>query len=120
MKTIKDITSEHINKIYSIIVGRECTAGKIEWTPDRKFVVAIFKVEESHVYKIYDPVKMENNIDTVEMGITIDENLEVRYVWNWKNETQTSVDYQPLYNHHQITKYLLDEGFDLYSETNNL
>lgn len=103
MKTIKDLTSEHINKIYSIIIGKERTAGSIEWTPEHNFVIAVFKKEKS----------LDERYDFVEMGIQINENLEVRHVWNYTTKNGTAISNEPLYNHHKITKYLIGEGFDV-------
>lgn len=108
MKTFKDLKCEHINKIYSIILGREVTAGKIDWTEKNDFVVAVFKKEECVT---------TSNYDFVEYGITINDNLEVHHTWWWINNTtkhSTAVDDQPLYHHHQITKYLMDQGFDVF------
>ena len=107
MKTFKDLKCEHINKIYSIIVGREATAGKIEWTPNKDYVVAVFKKEECVT---------DDKYDFVEYGLTINDDLEVHYTWWWINKQGDAVDSQPLYHHHQITKYLMDQGFDVFGD----
>ncbi len=104
MKTIKDLTSVHINKILSIIFAKEITAGQIHWTEEKDFVIAIFKVEECTVTDKYD---------TVEYGIQITDDLCVNHVWYWKCKHSTSNEYRPLYNHHAITKYLINEGFNV-------
>lgn len=106
IKTIQDLESKHINKIYSLIMGenRSEIAGKIEWTKNKSFVIAIFKVEKCTVNKEYE---------TIEYGIEIDEKLNVNHVWLWKKKKGTAIESHPLYNHHKITKYLIDEGFEL-------
>lgn len=108
MKTIKDLTSRNINKICSIIIEREITCGQIRWTPEHDYVIASWKKEESD-----DP-----RYDWVEMRITINEDLQVNYEWNYINEIKPGakgmgVIYRPLHNHHKITKYLIKEGFDV-------
>ena len=103
-KTIQDITINHINKIYSIIIGKDCVAGKINWSEKHDFVFAIFKIEECVV---------SDNYDTVEYGLEINEKLNVNHVWYWVAKNGTANDSQPLYNHHEITKYLIREGFDI-------
>jgi hypothetical protein len=105
MKTIKDLSIENINKIYSIIVNNESSLGNIEWTLERDFVCATFKIEDCIV---------SDNYDTVEYGLQINSNLDVDYVWVWKtNKGHTSIEYRPLRNHHSITKYLISEGFNI-------
>lgn len=104
MKTIKDLTIENINEIYSIIIGRKTKVIKIEWSTDKDFVIASFKVEKC---------KVSENFDKIEYGIHINEDLEVKHVWTWWNKTRHVVDCQPLYNHHKITKYMLQEGFNV-------
>lgn len=103
MKGISDLTTENINKIYSLIVGETRNAGKIEWSRERDFVVATFKVEDCVVSDDYD---------TVEFGIIIDSELIVDHIWTWKNSRgHNAIEHRSLYNHHSITKYLMDEGF---------
>lgn len=104
MKTIKDLKTEHINKIYSIIMGavQLRTAGKIEWTTEHDFVYAVFKAEECVV---------NDNYDTVEYGIQINSDFRVDHVMVWCNKGGSAIDHQPLFNHHDITSYLIKEGF---------
>lgn len=104
MKTIKDITSKHINEIYSLIIGKDSVAGFIEWTPLKDFVVAKFKTEEC---------KVSDNYDMIDYGIQINDDLRVDHIWTWKRKNSISIEYRPLYNHHAITKYLISEGFDV-------
>lgn len=105
MKTIKDLSIENINKIYSIIVGESCNAGKVEWTPEKDFVIAIFKIEDCVV---------SDNYDTIEYGLQINSDLEVDHTWICKNSKgHISIEHRPLYNHHSITKYLINEGFSV-------
>lgn len=110
MKTIKDLSIENINKIYSIIIGEERFAGDVQWTSDKDFVIATFKVEECTTSGKYD---------TIKYGIEINSSLQVTYTWTYVNSKGHSTEYRPLYNHHEITKYLLSEGFDLYNENQN-
>ena len=103
MKTIKDLTIENINQIYSLIIGKPCNVGKIEWTNDKDFVDAVFKVEDCVV---------SDNYYTLEYGISINSKLEVDHTLTWKNNKgHISIEHKPLYNHHYITKYLITEGF---------
>jgi len=104
MKTIKDLTIENINHIYSLIIGRESTAGNIGWTKEKDFVQAIFKVEECHIDDIYD---------TIEFGININSELRVDFIAKYISKRETVISYNPLYNQHEITKYLIDEGFSV-------
>lgn len=105
MKTIKDLKIEHINKIYSLIIDKDVTAGKIEWTPEKDFVVAVFKIEDCVI---------SDNYDTIEYGLSINSNLEVDHTWTWKNNKgHISIEHRPLSNHHFITVYLMDDGFDV-------
>jgi len=105
MKTIKDLTIENINQIYSFIIGEPCNAGKVEWTDEKDFVFAVFKVEECVV---------SDNYDTIEYGLSINSELEVDHTWTWvTKEGHISIEHRPLYNHHSITKYLIDEGFQV-------
>ena len=105
MKTIKDLTIENINQIYSLIIGKNCNAGKVEWTSERDFVIAVFKIDDCVV---------SDNYDTIEYGISINSDLEVDHNWTWKNNKgDISIEHRPLYNHHSITKYLISEGFSV-------
>lgn len=103
MKNIKNITIDDINNIYSLIIGEPRTAGKVEWTEEKDFVIAVFKIEESSLPQY----------NTVEMGIQINEDLNVDHVWWYINDKGTGVVYQPLRNHNKITKYLIKEGFNV-------
>ena len=105
MKTIQDLKSEHINKIYSIMMGRECTAGKIDWCDGHDFVVAVFKTEECTINDRYD---------TIEYGIMIGDDLEVKFTWWWINKIGTACEQRYLPNHHLVTKYMMEEGFDVF------
>jgi hypothetical protein len=104
MKTIKDISIENINKIYSIIIDKSCTAGNIEWTDKKDFVIATFKIEDC---------KISDNYDIIEYGIQINCNLQVDHIWTYKTKGSSYTEYRPLYNQHKITKYLINEGFDI-------
>ena len=43
----------------------------------------------------------------------INDELEVTSVWYYVNEKGSGNQYQRLYNHHAITKYMIKEGFDV-------
>jgi hypothetical protein len=103
-KTIKDITIENINQIYSFIIGKPSIAGKVEWTTEKDFVVAVFKIEDCVVSDDYD---------TIEYGISINSKLEIDHTWTWKNNKGISIEHRPLSNHHSITKYMINEGFSV-------
>jgi hypothetical protein len=101
MKTIKDLTIENINQIYSLIIGKPCVAGKVEWTSEKDFVIAVFNV-------------VSDNFDTIEYGLSVNSELEVDHTWTWKNNKgHISIEHRPLSNHHSITKYLITEGFSV-------
>lgn len=105
MKTIKDLTIENINQIYSLINGKPCNAGKVEWTLEKDFVIAVFKIEDCVV---------SDNYDTIEYGLSVNSKLEVDHTWTWKNNLgHISIEHRPLSNHHSITKYLINEGFSV-------
>lgn len=99
-KTIKDITNDDVNKIYTIIIGKKREAKRISRTPSG-FILATFKTEKSTILEY----------DTVSMGITIDDELCVTHKWWWTSSKGTAIDNQPLWNHHKITKYMQDQGF---------
>jgi len=105
MKTIKDLTIENINQIYSLIIGKPCNAGKVEWTTEKDFVTAVFKIEDCVVF---------DNYNTIEYGLSVNSELEVDHTWTWKNNKgHISIEHRPLSNHHSITKYLINEGFSV-------
>lgn len=105
MKTIYDITDKHINEIYSIIVNRTQEAIKVDRVDESGFIIAIFKIEECVIDKRYE---------NIEYGIYITPDLEVKYVWHYKNKKETVVEYKHLSNHHKVTKYMIDKGFDIF------
>ena len=105
MKTVYDVNDKHINEIYSIIVNRTAKAIKTDRVDKSGFIIAIFKEEKCVIDKRYE---------NIEYGIYITPDLEVKYVWHYKNEKGTAVEYQHLSNHHKVTKYMVDEGFDIF------
>lgn len=105
MKTIKDLKLKNIEKIISILLGKSIDGGiRTEWTSEHDFVIAIFKSEDCVV---------SDNYDTIDYGIQINDRMEIDHVWDWKRNGSISVEHRPLHNHHAITKYLMDEGFQL-------
>lgn len=103
-KTTKDLTDKDVNKIYSIIIGnKDCVALEIERVGD-DFITAIFKTERCTV---------NDNYDTVEYGLQINEDLQVDHIWTWGRKGSASIETRPLYNQHKITRYLISENFDI-------
>lgn len=105
LRPLSDMKFSEVNKIVSIMLGRKQTCGHIEWTDNKDFLIATFNMEECHIDDKYDYIKM---------GIHINSEFEIDYVWNYcyiNGEAQQS---QKLYNQHKITAYLIERKFDIF------
>ena len=105
LRPLSDIKFSEVNEIVSIMLGRKQTCGQIEWTDNKDFLIATFNKEECHISDKYDYIKM---------GIHINSEFEIDYVWNYcyiNGEVQQS---QKLYNQHKITAYLIERKFDIF------
>ena len=103
--TIKDLTDDHINDIYSILYGKvNLIAKKIEWVTEKDFVVVTFKTKEC---------EFDDRYDTIDFGMTIDEDLVICHTWWYNNGSGHATVPQHIRNHHAITKYLITYGFDV-------
>lgn len=105
LRPMSSLLYSEINEICSILLNKECTCGSIEWVEQKDFLVAKFKVEETYPHDKYD---------RVEMGITIDSNFQINYNWDYCYAKGTEVSSQNLYNHNEITAYLIFKKFDIY------
>lgn len=110
LRPLSDIKFSEVNKIVSILLGKEQYCGHIEWADDKKdFLVATFKKEECEVGEKYD---------SVDMGIQINKDFEIDYVWNYRYKTGIAQSSQKLYNQHKITAYLIERKFDIFGLLN--
>ncbi len=109
LRPLSDMKVAELNDICSILIGREITCGDIGWTDDRTFVSAYWKKEEAQ----------DEKYQWVKMGIGIDEDMDVNYVWVYTYENGTgfkshSSAPQKLCHHNEITRYLVKQRFDPY------
>lgn len=104
LRQLGDMKFSEVNEICSILLGKETTCGKIDFTIEKDFIVAYFKKEES----------LTKEYDYVEMGIHINDDFEVDYVWNYIKGNHSGVSSQRLHNHNEITAYLIKKKFDVF------
>jgi hypothetical protein len=106
LRPLSDMKFSEVNKIVSILIDKDKTCGYIEFADDKKdFLIAIFKKEECEVGEKYD---------YVDMGIQIDSDFDINYVWNYHYKNGTAQSSQKLSNQHKITAYLIERKFDIF------
>lgn len=114
MKQIEDLQDIEIDQIISIMLGKERCNNIISRTDDRKYIIAEYKRERDIV--------RSDKYDYVKMYITIDEQFQIHNRWGYVNETPEKgplgegISSEPLYRYQYITKYLLEQGYDIYQE----
>lgn len=107
LRPLSDMKNTEINAIATLILGKETTCGKIDWTDDKTFCCAYWKKEES----------LDIRYDFIEMGMhisNIGNNFRIDHVWNYIKGNGTGCSHEPLHNSHEITLYLLRQSFDIF------
>lgn len=107
LRPLESMTNKEVNEIASIILRKDVSCGRIEWSKERDWCCAYWKKEES----------IDTQYDFVEMGMhisNIGNNFRIDHVWNYINGNGVGVTHEILHNHHEITKYLLSKYFDIF------
>lgn len=112
LRPLNTLKFSEVNEICSIIIGKEVTCGKIDWVGDKNFLVAVFKKEEYHAGN--------EKYEWVEMGISINSDFEVNYFWDYCNKNGRAQSSQQLYNHNELTAYLINKKFDVFKLQNTV
>lgn len=115
LRPITDIKDDEVDKIASIILGREVNNLLVERVPlensnDAFFLTAYWKREEL------------SNETELEMGIhisNIGEPFRIDHVWKYIRKNGVECTREPLYNSHEITRFLLNEEFDVFGLIDN-
>lgn len=104
MKQIQDLSDIQIDRIISIMLGKQFEGALIERSSDNKFIIAEYKRTRS----------IDERYDFIKMNITIDEDFQIKNNWDYHHNKGIGATNQPLYNYQFITKYLMDEEFDIF------
>jgi hypothetical protein len=108
-RELETITHEEINKIASILLGKE-TVCHIEHVGEEKdFWIAWWKEEPD----------LAHPETTVRMGMTISNignPFRIDHTWKYINNKGVSISHEPLHNSHAITKYLIERNFNLFKK----
>ncbi len=107
LRKLSDMTDNEIDELASILLGKETHCYHKWRSEDGDCIIAEWK-------KVTDFPPYDEKYDYMTMGMLISEDFSIKHNWNYHNENGTGVTNEPLHNSHEITKYLLKRGFDIY------
>lgn len=113
LRPLSDIKDNEVDRIASILLGKKVENLVVNRVPaerdgDSFFLTAYWK-RERDIAREDTEIEMGFHISNIGEAFGID------HVWNYIRGNGTGVSHEPLHNSHDITLYLLKQGFDLFN-----
>lgn len=111
LRQLSDMTEEEIIHLVQLLIDKKDVHVVIDRTDDKTYVTAKYNT----VYPKYDHEK--KRFDKLEMCLTISDighPFSLQNNWDYIKGNSTGVSNEQLHNSHEMTRYLLSKGFDLF------
>ena len=108
LRPLSAMTDKEVLQVVSIALNKEIDFLKVEWTPKRDYVTVNYNTWLPQ--NDYDKERWER----CELNIAIADVFTIYNHENYIKGNGTGVGNKPLYRQHEITRFLLSNGFDLF------
>jgi hypothetical protein len=110
LRQLASMTKEECDELCTVMLSTPITCYSFDIAKESDFLVANFRNEETTGCEYSNIV----------MGIQIDRNFNVNHVWNYKYPNGTVQSSEQLYNHHFVTLWFINKGFDVFGWTRKI